>query len=122
MKSRRYFLKWGLPVFLILPWVRTGKLWAKLAKSCPQGSPTSERVKNRLINDGHRKRLHYVDHWEEGKEHEKFTQGANCANCAFYKPDRKEPTYGRCIRAAMKYVPSCGWCEQYEKVKETKKS
>lgn len=89
------------------------KIQARLASSCPQAPPSNERIRRRFITEAHKKRVGFVAHWEEARGHEKFTEGANCANCAFYRPDRKEPTFGRCIRTAMLFVPSCAWCDQY---------
>ena len=114
MNERRRFFKLGFWSFVLLPLFRAGNALAALAESCPQGPPNSEKITKRLIDDANKRRLDYFDHWVDARDHEKFTQGANCDNCSFYKPDKKEPTFGRCTMAAMKYVPSCGWCKQYK--------
>ena len=115
--NRRRFFQSSLWGFLALPLItmtRATRTLAALAQSCPQGPPASEKIARRLINDRNKKRVDYYAHWVDAKDHEDFTEGANCDNCSFYKPDKKEPTFGKCTMAAMQYVPSCGWCKQYK--------
>ena len=110
--NRRHFFKNILLGILFFPFAN---LYSKLADSCPQGDPTSKKIKKKLIDEKNKKRLDYFTHWKDAKKHLKFTEGANCDNCSFYKADKKEPVFGRCTMAAMKYVPSCGWCKLYKK-------
>ena len=82
-----------------------------MAESCPQGEPATEAVAARMIDEASKKRLDYYADWSLAKGHAKFAKGATCGNCSFYRPRREEPVFGRCTLAAMRYVPSCGWCK-----------
>ena len=118
-ESRRRFCRRALEALGVLSLLPLRALGAQLAESCPQ-TDIPERIKKRFITEAHQKRVGYVDHWEKAKNHEKFQADSNCANCSFYRADRREPTFGRCIRTAMLYVPSCAWCDQYQRIKEKK--
>ncbi len=118
--NRRYFFK---RVFIAAMFFPFNNLYSKLAGRCPQGDPTSDKIKKKLIDERNKKRVDYFPYWKDAKNHDKFTEGANCDNCSFYKADKQEPTFGRCTMAAMKYVPSCGWCKLYKKApKKTTKT
>lgn len=117
MDSRRRFLGRGFAALLLLPLARAAGALAAMAESCPQGAPASEAVAARLIDERNKKRVDYYANWADAKDHEKFVEGATCDNCSFYKPHRAEPVFGRCTMAAMRYVPSCGWCKLHKFVK-----
>ena len=115
--NRRYFFKVFFSTLFFFPLKGT---LSKLAEVCPQEAPSLERIARRLISEKDKKRLDYFADWKKAKEHAKFTEGSNCANCSFYKAHKQDPTFGRCTMAAMKYVPSCGWCKLYKKLPEKK--
>ena len=117
-KNRRDFFKAALFGALALPLVKSNSAFAELAKACPQGAPSDAKIKKKLIDDKTAKRLDFVNNAVDAKANKKYVAGANCVNCNFYKADKKEPVYGKCSMAAMKYVPSCGWCKQHKMKKK----
>tara|TARA_R110002072_G_scaffold276051_1_gene437407 strand:+ start:145532 stop:145900 length:369 start_codon:yes stop_codon:yes gene_type:complete len=120
INSRRNFFKKAFFGVASIAFLKSSETLAALAKSCPQAAPTTDKVKKKLldINSKTAKRLDYVVNAPDAKAHKKFKAGSNCANCKFYKADKKEPVYGRCSMAANKYVPSCGWCKSYRPAKK----
>ncbi|MCP4913166.1 MAG: hypothetical protein GY909_08600 [Oligoflexia bacterium] len=118
--SRRSFFKKALFGVASVAFLKSSETLAALAKSCPQGAPTTDKVKKKLLDYTSKtaKRLNFVANSADAKGHKKFKAGQNCANCKFYKADKKEPVYGKCAMVANKYVPSCGWCKSYKPTKK----
>ena len=103
--SRRHFLRKAAIIMLLFPWARS---WA-----C--GKAKDPKVLKKLLDPKSKTavRLAYVQKAEDGKGHPKWKANADCGNCKFYRPYKKEKDYGKCTMAANRYVPSCGWCKSY---------
>ena len=95
--------------------LRVAEVFAKTAM------PKSEKIKKKMINDKTAKRLKYVADAKDAakgkaagnKDYKKYTDGANCNNCKFFKADKGEPAWGKCTMAANRYVSKDGWCKSY---------
>ena len=114
VKNRRDFFKTLLFGALAVPLVKANQAFAA---ACPSPAAKSAKIQKKMIDDKTAKRLDYVANSVDAKSHKKYKAGSNCGNCNFYKADKKEPTYGKCSMAAMKYVDTCGWCKQHKKKK-----
>lgn len=110
MKSldRRSMFKMMAASVLALPFM-TKHAFAEAAKC---GAPGA-KAKAKLIDDKTAARLDYKAVAAEAKGNAKYTDGAHCGTCNFYKSP--EGDYGKCSMAGMKYVANCGWCKQYKK-------
>lgn len=55
------------------------------------------------------KSLHYVLDADEAKEHPRYKEGNNCANCMFFKPDMNNG----CTLFGSRPVRAKGWCQSW---------
>ncbi len=115
--NRRQFFKLLFGAVALAPILRVADVFAKAAM------PKSEKIKKKMIDEKTAKRLKYVEAAEDAKkgkaaankDFKKYTDGAMCSNCKFYKADKGEPDWGKCTMAANRYVYKTGWCKSYRK-------
>jgi hypothetical protein len=102
--NRRSFFKTGI---MSLTAIATAS--KAFAEACKVGAAPAGK---KMAKVG---RLGYVLNAADAKGDKKFTEGANCANCKFYKKAKEVGGYAPCPMMANGYVTACGWCKSYKK-------
>ena len=122
--NRRRLFQMGLSAVAALPLLRATSAFAE--DSCPTPDPDSKYAKAKKIDpkSGNAKRLDYVNNAADAKDHNKFKEGSNCGNCRFFRvktSKESDKDWAPCTMLANRYVPSCGWCKQYNRDPKTMK-
>ena len=103
---RRKFFKYGLGLL--------GGLAASKTFACAIDEIEDKSLKGKLFNyeGGMSKRLAFVPK-AETSDHKKYDKGQKCGQCRFFNDKRQIEEFAPCSFARNRYVPSCGWCKQF---------
>lgn len=107
--NRRELFKYGAGLMAMVPF--TNMLFAEEKAAGCKITEAPAGVK--VIDEKTAKRLAYVEDATKS-DNKKYTAGAACGNCKWYKAKDPSDSWAKCSMAGNKYVTTCGWCKQYK--------